>query len=174
MSIVGARAMGRRTVVGVVAVVALAALSACGGSSGTTNQAITSTVPEATIAQPPNSLPPGVGQFCFNSAYSVVKKIVGPFHGAVPESEYAGTAFAALLSSSLNNCRSRAEWLDATSQAASGYRPQLARVFELACASQRATLSGGTGGGTGLYGAIPISCRTAPTTAPTVAPTTVP
>src|SRR3954447_4244737 len=143
-----------------VVIVAIAALGACSESGGkATPRPGTQGVPEATLGPPSSSMPPGVSALCASVTRSTVAKIVGPLRGAVPESEYQGTLFAAVLGASLNDCRSHKEWLDGAESAAGGYRKLLDDVYSHACAVAKGqTTTGGSGGGT-RPAPLPASCR---------------
>src|SRR4051794_32901313 len=87
----------------VTMLVAVALLGACSESNGTNTQGPASQgVPEATLPPLSNTLPHGVTEQCESATRSVMAKIVGPFHGAVPPSQYSGTLFAVVLVASLN------------------------------------------------------------------------
>ena len=141
-------------------------LGAC--SSGGSGTPAIQGQPEVTLRPPPDSLPPGVGALCANVVDSVMRTIVGPFHGAVPQSEYQGTPFAAILAVSLNNCASHAEWTAAAYSAVGRkYAVPLEHVYQTACAVVRSQLAGGSGP---VAARLPRACRTVPvTTTPTTA-----
>jgi hypothetical protein len=143
----------------VAVLVAVAALGACSESSGTTTTPDGQAVPEATLRPPSNTLAPGVTQLCASVVSSVVGKIVGPFHGAVPDSEYSGTTFAVILGASLNSCTSHAEWLSAAQAAAGGYRDLLDVVFDKACAAAKGNTTTGGSGQVKRPVPLPHSCR---------------
>jgi len=146
----------------IAVLVVVGGLGGCSSSGGTTTPgAGTQPVPEATLRPPSNTLAPGVTQLCESTVSSVVGKIVGPFHGAVPPSEYSGTAFAVILGASLNNCSTHKEWLDAAESAAGGFRALLDVVFNNACQAAKGNTTSAGSGGSGIAHPVPLpeSCR---------------
>jgi hypothetical protein len=150
--------VSKRCAVVLVLLGALVLLAGC--SSGGSNSQSNPTAPLVTLRPPPASLPPGVSQVCAEVVDSVMRTIVGPFHGAVPSSEYQGTPFAAILAVSLNNCSSHIQWTAAAvSAVGSQYRVPLERVYQNACAVARNALVGGSGP---VSARLPRSCRNVP------------
>jgi hypothetical protein len=118
---------------------ACVSVSCCSGGSKTT--APTTTTITVAITAPPTTR---VLSLCAKDARLVVNYIVGgelhgklPLGGVVPAAQFAKPEFRTLLSASLNDCTSQAEWHTAMQDYVDGGTDQLTPIFQRGCELER-------------------------------------